>query len=217
MEIKNKTIVFIGDSITDMNREKSNFGDQNHLYGHSFVFLLASSFGFDRPKDGIKVYNRGISGNQSQDLTERWQIDVLDLNPDIVNILIGINDVIVSVHENSPVSTDLFEANLVEMVEKTLKRNPEAKIILCEPFSFPEAAAERYREAFKKYVPILSEICRRVSEKYGCVFVPLQNVFDQLYSENLQCGYSHWIWDGIHPTAAGHRVIEEQWRKIVLA
>ena len=217
MDIKNKTIVFIGDSITDMNREKVNFWDQNHLYGHSFVFLLASGFGYEFPAGGIKIYNRGISGNKSRDLVDRWQSDVLDLKPDIVNILVGINDIILSVHENKPFSLEEYEKNLSEMVEKTYESAPETQIILCEPFAFPEAAAKEYYDAFKTSVPLLRDSCHRIAKKYGCLFVPLQEVFDKAYAQNPQCGYSHWIWDGIHPTAAGHRIIEAQWKRRLLS
>ena len=102
MLLDNKTIVFQGDSITDMARGRELW-DLNHVYGHSYVFLLASQFGYEAPEKNITIYNRGISGNRTVDLYARWKEDTLNLKPDVVSILVGINDILMDVIENAGV------------------------------------------------------------------------------------------------------------------
>ena len=97
-----KRVVFIGDSITDGNwgcvygykptsAERSHT-DFNHIYGHSYMMLVATDFQSKKPKAGYKFFNRGFSGHKLSDLEGRWKEDVLDLNPDVVSVLIGVND-----------------------------------------------------------------------------------------------------------------------------
>jgi len=91
--------LFQGDSITDGNRGRN--ADPNHIMGHGYAFAIASRVGADFPAAGYSFYNRGISGNRIPDLQNRWQTDTLDIRPDVLSILIGINDTAASV-ENKP-------------------------------------------------------------------------------------------------------------------
>ena len=97
-----RRVVFIGDSITDGNwgspysvkptsAERSHT-DMNHIYGHSYVMLIASDWQSRHPKSGYSFYNRGFSGHKLPDLAARWQEDVLDLHPDVLSVLVGVND-----------------------------------------------------------------------------------------------------------------------------
>ena len=90
-EEKNKCFLFQGDSITDGNRGRNK--DPNHILGHGYAFSVSSRIGADFPKAGFTFYNRGISGNTVVDLKGRWQEDTLDLNPGVLSVLVGINDV----------------------------------------------------------------------------------------------------------------------------
>ncbi|MBD0258018.1 MAG: twin-arginine translocation signal domain-containing protein, partial [Cytophagales bacterium] len=85
------TFLFQGDSITDGNRTRDN--DWNHVMGHGYAYILASKLWYEHPGKGFRFLNRGVSGNKVTDLAARWQADALDLKPDVLSILVGINDV----------------------------------------------------------------------------------------------------------------------------
>jgi lysophospholipase L1-like esterase len=104
---KGLTFLFQGDSITDGNRTSDN--DWNHIMGHGYAYLIASRLWYDYPNRDLIFYNRGISGNRVRDLDARWQKDTLDLKPDVVSILIGVNDVLAMIKNNDPDSIDKFE------------------------------------------------------------------------------------------------------------
>src|SRR5438309_5573906 len=92
----NYTFLFLGDSITDGNRSRNN--DWNHVMGHGYQYIIASKLWYDFPKKDFHFFNRGISGNKVPDLAARWQQDTLDLKPDLLSILIGINDTSASIN-----------------------------------------------------------------------------------------------------------------------
>src|SRR5690242_17694491 len=87
----NFTFLFQGDSITDGNRTRNN--DWNHIMGHGYQYIIASKLWFDFPKKRLHFLNRGISGNKVTDLAARWQKDTIELKPDVLSILVGINDI----------------------------------------------------------------------------------------------------------------------------
>ncbi len=201
MNLQNKTILFQGDSITDMNHIWSPV-DQNHLYGHSFVFLLASQLGYCMPGAKIHIENRGISGNRTNDLADRWERDSLSLSPDIINILVGINDRFDAAE---------YKRLLAKIIEDTHARLPETQFILCEPFVHIPSYKGEDKDNKAEKVRLHQAALREVAEKYGCLFVPLQKVFDDAYRSHPEVNDTYWIWDGIHPTAAGHMLIARQW------
>ncbi len=211
MKLKNKKIVFAGDSITDMNRGRNEI-DLNHIYGHSFVFLLAGRFGIERPDDNITVINRGVSGDTSSDLLNRWNDDVLSQKPDIISLLIGINDIVTALQVGKDPDVNRYYANLFELHRLAAEICPEARFIVCEPFCFPDLTAEQYRPSYRKYIKEIQHAAQTFAQRTGSLFVPLQCAFDE-YANNYSVGSDHWIWDGVHPTAAGHRIIENQWLK----
>ena len=214
MNLNGKTIVFQGDSITDMARGRNSW-DKNHLYGHSYVFLIASKLGFERPESKTVFYNRGNSGDRCTDVQARWREDALDLKPDIISLFVGINDIIMDVENGNGVSSEDYEKTLCRIIETTKKELPDTRFILCEPIFFISPAKKEYREEFAERVPQQQRAVRRIAEKYGCVFVPLQDDFNRMYTSYPELGEEYWIWDGIHPTAAGHQLIARKWLKII--
>ena len=214
MRLDGKTIVFQGDSITDMARGRNTW-DQNHLYGHSYVFLLASRLGYERPRSGIRIFNRGQSGDRCVDVEARWAEDTLALRPDIVSLLVGINDVLLDVDNGTGVDAERYAAVLTALVRQTRQALPGVRFVLCEPFAFPDAAKPAYRAPFTARVPQHQQVARRVAEAEHCLFVPLQEKFDEAYRSCPELGAAYWIWDGIHPTAAGQQIIARQWLRCV--
>lgn len=214
MELKNKRIVFAGDSITDMNRGR-NEKDLNHIYGHSYVFLLASGLGYEHPEDNMTFINRGISSNTSLDLLQRWESDVLSQKPDVISLLVGVNDINAAACEGEEPDLQTYRRNLEEMYRMAIKANPETQFIVCEPFVFAELTEPFVKDYFVKQFPALQQEARNFARRIGAVFVPLQSEFDRASQRVEGLGRRYWIWDGVHPTAAGHKIIENQWMKYV--
>ena len=114
---KGLTFLFQGDSITDGNRTRDN--DWNHIVGHGYAYIIASRLWYDYPEKDLMFYNRGISGNRLRDLDNRWQNDTLNLKPDVISILIGVNDVLAIIKNNNPDSIDKFEETYKRILDKT--------------------------------------------------------------------------------------------------
>src|SRR3954447_2755189 len=115
------TILFQGDSITDGNRGRDNA--LNHIFGHGYVHLIASRLGADYPERQLAFINRGISGNRVVDLYARWQEDTLNLKPDVLSILVGVNDVYMQLANGSGVSAAKFERVYSLLLEEAKTAN----------------------------------------------------------------------------------------------
>ena len=122
---KNVVILFQGDSITDGNRSRNE--DWNHVMGHGYAYLLASQLGYQQPGKNFHFYNRGVSGNKITDLAARWQQDTIDLKPDVLSILIGVNDVNSMFAGQEPVNAEKFEEVYRSILSQTKEKLPEAK------------------------------------------------------------------------------------------
>ena len=204
-------ILFQGDSITDGNRGRTP--DPNHIMGHGYAFSIASRVGADYPEKRYQFYNRGISGNKVTDLEQRWQAETLDLKPDILSILVGVNDSNSIVFNRQPsVSVEEYEEVYDALLEKTRSVFPEIIFVLCEPFVLKVGRMIENWEVSYSDMSKRQEIVRKLSRKYDAVFVGFQEVFDKA-CEKVHCDY--WIWDGVHPTVAGHELMAREWLKQV--
>ncbi len=201
-----KVILFQGDSITDGNRTRNN--DWNHIMGHGYAYLIASRLWYDYPDRGFMFYNRGVSGDRVKDLEARWEKDALDLKPDIISILVGVNDVIAIVTDNDPESIQLFEERYQRLLDRTHKAMPDTKIVFMEPFTLPLGWLDQKPEVWKKEIPPRQLIVKNLAEKNGVAFIELQKPFNEA-CEKAPADY--WIWDGVHPMPAGHELIARQW------
>jgi len=209
---KNKglTFLFQGDSITDGNRTRDN--DWNHVMGHGYAYLIASRLWYDYIDKDFMFYNRGISGNRVKDLETRWQQDALDLKPDVLSILIGVNDVIAIVEGWNPDSIEQFEESFRRILDKTKEALPDTLIVLCEPFILPLGWANKKTEIWQAEIPKRQKIVKQLAESYNAVFVELQKPFNDACKK---APANYWIWDGVHPMPAGHELIARLWIKEV--
>lgn len=200
-----KTILFQGDSITDAGR---NFNDPNCL-GPGYVGLVGAELEYENPQD-YKIYNRGISGNRVVDLYARWKIDCLNLKPDILTILIGVNDVWHEIDNHNGVDAEKFEKIYRMLIDETLQALPDIKIILMEPYVKKGPATEAHIDYFAAEVAKRQEAVRRIAADYGFMLVPLQSVFDEA---DEKAPTLWWTGDGVHPTRAGHEMIAKTWKQ----
>jgi lysophospholipase L1-like esterase len=204
-------ILFQGDSITDGNRGRNT--DPNHIMGHGYAFSIASRVGADYPEKKYQFYNRGISGNKVIDLENRWQEDTLNLKPDVLSILVGVNDSSSVVFNWQPVvSLEKYEETYDKLLEQTKTAFPNILFVLCEPFILKGGKVTENWEAYHSDIVQRQTVVRKLAEKYNTVFVGFQEVFDKA-CEKAPAGY--WIWDGVHPTVAGHELMTREWIKQV--
>lgn len=197
-------LLFIGDSITDMRRYKEE--PTPYCFGNGYVFLLESALTKKYPKQ-FEIINRGISGNRIVDVYQRIKADCWNHTPDVVTIMVGVNDVYHELKYGNGVDQERFERFYNMMIEDTRKAVPNAKIILMGSFVLEgRETAERFEEfcEIKEY----AEITRRVAQKQNCFYISLQEQFDALA---VQYGADYFLFDGIHPTVAGANVIAEHW------
>lgn len=208
---ENDVILFQGDSITDGNRGRNS--DPNHIHGHGYQYILASEILAENLGKNVTVYNRGISGNRIADLYARWIEDCLNLKPTILSILIGVNELIFQFDHNCGASPERFKKTYRTLIEEVLEKNPDTKIIIMEPF-FGKHRDEAPGEYIKSNIGFYQKASREIAEEFNLIFVPLQEVFDEA-SKN--CDIFELLWDGVHPTTAGHQLIAKQWKKYVFS
>jgi len=197
-------ILFQGDSITDGNRGRS--ADPNHILGHGYCFIIAAKYGAAYPERKLEFLNRGISGNTVLDLQARWQKDTLALKPDVLSILIGIND-----GGAKKVPLDQFEQVYDALLTETQAALPTVKFVLCEPFYLPKGG-HRADSAREQDVQARQKIVAKLAQKHGAALVRLQRVFDDACK---RAPAEYWVWDGVHPTYSGHQLFADEWVKAV--
>jgi lysophospholipase L1-like esterase len=207
---KGTVVLFQGDSITDGNRTRDN--DWNHIMGHGYAYLIASRLWYDYPQQKQMFYNRGISGNRVSDLEARWQKDTLDLKPDVLSILIGVNDVMAVVKNQDPEPVEVFEATYKRILDKTKDSLPNTKLVLCEPFILSLGWVNENPEVWQAETAKRAQIVRMLAEQYDACFIELQNPFLEACKK---APAEYWIWDGVHPMPAGHEMIARLWIKKV--
>lgn len=195
-----KTFLLQGDSITDAGRSRENDASR----GHGYPTLIAAELMYDYPGQ-FKVINRGISGNRVVDLYARIKKDFLNLKPDYLSILIGINDVWHDYSsEPNGVSDERFRKVYDLLIEELKAELPELKIYILEPFVLRASATEEHWEEFDRETRLRAKSAKWIAEKHGLPFVSLQDKFDAACEK---CEPSYWLGDGVHPTAAGHELI----------
>ena len=199
-------ILFQGDSITDGNRGRNT--DPNHILGHGYQFIIASKYGAELAERRLTFMNRGISGNTVSDLARRWQTDTIDLKPDILSILIGVNDL------SFGVTAEQYEQRYDQLLADTMKALPKVRLVLCEPFGLPVGGKKDVWEKYRTDLAARQAIVVRLGEKYRAPIVHFQKMFEDA---TQRAPADYWIWDGIHPTYSGHQLMADEWIRVVRA
>jgi lysophospholipase L1-like esterase len=200
--------LFQGDSITDGNRGR-NLNDLNHVMGHGYAFSIASRLGEKFPEKKLTFHNRGISGNKVNDLALRWQKDTIDLKPDILSILVGVNDSASVVFQRDPViSAEKYKEVYSSLLTQTKETFPDVLFVLCEPFILPVGKVNDNWDAYNTDISKRQTIIRNLASENKAVFVGLQDVFNKACEK---APVDYWMWDGVHPTVAGHELITKEW------
>ena len=198
-------ILFQGDSITDGGRGRN--ADPNHILGHGYCFLIAARYGAMVPQRRLTFINRGVSGNTVLDLERRWPEDTLALRPDLLSVLVGVNDS----HQNVPLDT--YERVYDQLLADSRAANPNLRLVLCEPF-YLSAGGPNEVPLLNQDVRARGRIVARLARRYGAPLVEFQAPFD---AARDRAPADYWIWDAVHPTYSGHQLMADEWVKTVEA
>lgn len=203
-----KKILFQGDSITDCGRMTCGGAGFNcQGAGPGYAGMIAADLGCKYPGK-YEIINRGISGNRIVDLYARWKCDCLNLKPDILSILIGVNDVIHETHHRNGVEQERFERIYREILQWTVDTLPGIRLILIGSFT----GKNQQPENVMAEVAARAEITRKLAAEFNAVYMPGQELFDNAM-KNAPSTY--WIGDDIHPTPAGHRLMADEWERLM--
>ena len=213
-------VLYIGDSVTDGGWGRSggnmtpsnqrNLKDLNHIYGHSYMMLCASDLQSRYPGEELTFYNRGISGDTVQGMLKRWDEDAIALKPGTLTLLVGINDAM-----QRSFDIKAWEKGYRELLDRTLAALPGCRIVLCTPF-FAKVGGHGHRrdaDTILDRVQQQAAIVRTLAQEYGTTLVPFDTMFEDLVPGGPSETY--WIWDGVHPTPAGHRRMADLWESLV--
>ena len=213
-----RRLLFIGDSITDagwglaggsaLTTAQRNQTALDHIMGHGYAMLCAAWYQSAYPETGYDVLNRGISGNTLANLASRWQTDVLDLNPDVLSVLIGTNDIDqwLKGSRSDDFDYDAWETQYRSLLNQVLEKNPKVQLVLCTPFVGSRSSDYDTRRTM---VAGCAARVKKIAADLGAACIPFDELFATLTQNQPNTAY--WIWDGIHPSPAGHYKMFEQW------
>ncbi len=208
---KGTTILLQGDSITDagrQNRQNPLANDQPSM-GNGYAGMIAAALLVNRPDLNLEIFNRGISGNKVHQLDARWESDCLAHKPDILSILIGVNDIWHGLQGHYDGTAQRYEEDYMALIERTRKALPHVQIVVCEPFVLKCGAVnEKWFPEFDHY----RASARKVADKHKATFVPFQEMFDRALK---YASPQHWAGDGVHPSPHGAALMADFWLQTV--
>jgi lysophospholipase L1-like esterase len=204
-------ILFQGDSITDSGRNKDDNSFNNaKILGTGYPVLAGAALLERFPALNLKVYNKGISGNKVYQLAERWDKDCLDLKPDVLSILIGVNDIWHKIQGRYNGTIEVYKKDYIALLERTKKALPNVKLIIGEPFAVPGITAvdDKWYPEFYGY----QKAAREVADQFGAYLIPYQKIFDEA---RKRAPGAYWTFDGVHPTLAGAQLMAQAWLSVI--
>ena len=188
-------VLFQGDSITDWGRSY----EDAHLLGEGYVKYAAEAIKYRHPETEFEFLNYGISGNKVLDLVNRWQKECIDLQPDVVSILIGVNDVWHRAVTKEWLDDAVFEEQYRTILEDT-KAHTNAKIIMMEPY----LAYTEDKAFFREDLAPKIEVVRKLAREYADSYIPLDGI---IAAHSIKTAPTYWCEDGVHPSEPGQRLI----------
>lgn len=201
-------VLFQGDSVTDGGRNRAiTTANTPAALGTGYPLLVASALLRARPGRGYRFFNRGVSGDKVPDLGARWDADTLALRPDVVSVLVGVNDFWHKRLRGYTGTVADFETGLADLLARTRSALPTVRLVVVEPFVLRAGVVKNdWLSEFGERRAAAARAARRA----GATFVAMQRAFDELSARQAP---EYWAADGVHPTPAGHAVIAERWRE----
>jgi len=202
------TVLIQGDSITDAGRSRDTQDTANDFaqLGNGYAKLIGYHLLSKYADKELKVYNRGISGHKVPDLDARWDKDCIDLKPDVLSILIGVNDIWHKMNGKYEGTPETYESGYKALLKRTKDALPDVQIIVCEPFALRCGAVKD--TWFPEFDARLAG-AKAAAESAGAVFVPFQAMFDAAIAAGSAPEF--WAKDGVHPSAQGASLMAMRW------
>jgi lysophospholipase L1-like esterase len=200
-------VLFQGDSITDAGRnKKQELANNAWSFGVGYANHIGSWLLEEMPEKNLTMYNRGISGNKVYQLADRWEKDCLDLKPNVLSILIGVNDYWHFRNGEYDGTPEIYEKDFRNLLTRTKKAIPGLKLVICQPFILTGTSAvdESWVEPFSAF----QAISRKLSDEFGAIWVPFQDAFDTAIE---LADPTYWAADGVHPSMAGAQLMAKTW------
>ncbi|MFE1578873.1 SGNH/GDSL hydrolase family protein [Streptomyces fradiae] len=217
-------LLFQGDSLTDSGRDRGRDrdpglgperADANASLGHGYVYLVAARATARAPGHRWRFTNRGVSGDGIADLAARWRTDTLERAPDVLSVLVGVNDARRVVEGDCwDIDADRFRGAYDELIARTRRALPATRLLLCEPFCLPAGRDPDFDAALAAQVQKRQKAVADLAAAHRAELVRLQPVFDEALR---RAPAAHWSQDGVHPTPAGHQLLADAWVSAVAA
>lgn len=205
---KDAVILLQGDSITDAGRDRANnISNSFPMLGNGYSLFIASQLLAREASKQLKIYNRGVSGNKVYQLSERWEIECLAVQPDVVSILIGVNDYWHTLTGGYKGTAEVYENDYRDLLQYTKDKLPHVQLVIGEPFALKGGAAiedSRWFPMFDEY----RRIARKLAEEFKAVFVPYQAGFEAAMKYTPT---RYWSNDGVHPDLPGRQLMANLW------
>lgn len=195
--------MFQGDSVTDAGRDRSQYSDMGLGYPKYASAMIEDAF----PDVDFAFVNLGISGNRTEDLLQRMQSDFIEIQPDIVSIMIGINDVWHHyAFSGIYTSNEAFEQNYTTLLEE-IKQKTNAKIMIIQPFLIDVPDKQQLKDELAEK----QEIVKALADKYADVYLPMHEIFlaDEAEDKTVYAA------DGVHPTEDGACLIAQNYLEAI--
>ncbi len=197
-----------GDSITDSGRDRaSNTCNTHDMLGNGYSLFVAGRLLASHADKDLKIYNRGISGNKVFELRNRWEIDCLAFQPDVLSILIGVNDYWHTLNGNYKGTLETYINDYRALLHYTKEKLPQVQLVIGEPFILVGGSAideQKWLPAFNEY----RQAARTLASEFNAVFVPYQTAFDQAVKK---APVRYWAYDGVHPDIPGKQLMADTW------
>ena len=206
---QNDVVLFQGDSITEWGRDKSktkpnDFGS----LGSGYVLLTATNVLREYAAKNLKIYNTGVSGNKVFQLADRWDNDTLILKPNVLSVMVGVNDYWHTITNGYKGTLDDYRNDYRKLLTRTKQALPDVKFIIGEPFAMKgvKAVDDSWYPAFDTY----RQVSRETAEEFGATFIPYQSVMDEALK---LAPATYWSLDGVHPSPAGASLMAYAWQE----
>lgn len=205
---KDSVILFQGDSITDMFRKYDcNQCNTPEQMGMGYALFTASTLLSDYPDKQLKIYNRGVGGNKVYQLRDRWELDTLAIQPDVLSILIGVNDFWHILMGNYKGSLGIYERDLRDLLHYTKEKLPNVQLVLGEPFALRGGSAIDDAKWFPEFDGYRVSL-KKLADEFNAIFVPYQVAFDAALK---LAPARYWGADGVHPDLPGRQLMANVW------
>ena len=205
---KDSVILFQCDSITDMFRKYDcNQCNTPEQMGMGYALFAASTLLSDYPDKQLKIYNRGVGGNKVYQLRDRWELDTLAIQPDVLSILIGVNDFWHILMGNYKGSLGIYERDLQDLLHYTKEKLPNVQLVLGEPFALRGGSAIDDAKWFPEFDGYRASL-KKLADEFNAIFVPYQAAFDAALK---LAPARYWGADGVHPDLPGRQLMANVW------